>query len=138
MAELTWDEFKFEVQKHSKLPESKAESFFDKFERRNFSPKKIVPLVEAKVELEDPYFNNFVYDRTTGVVLVNMHSHCYSLDQLHHALSGEEHTYGTDRYLEQQLGFYKSSISKTVYKNQYTRLNAQEQMVFRGLEFESA
>lgn len=136
--ELTWDEFKLKVQKHSQLKEEVAENFFEDFERSYYCPKKIVPLEEAKVELNADSFNNFVYDRATGIVLLNLSgAHCDFLNSLYYALSGVEDCYGADRYLEKSMGFYMSSISDTVFKNENTKLTAQERMVFRGFEFES-
>lgn len=130
---MQWNDFVFEVLKNSQMPEADV---MYKLDKENFSPGHIAPLGEAADQLEG--CGNFAYDRASGIVLINMHSHGYLLEMLRHIYTGRcDEYYAADNYLAEGRGFYKSSVSSTVYKGVHTRLSFQERRVFSGFKFEN-
>lgn len=99
-------------------------------------------LTDSKVVLEDDTFtDNWVYDRPTKTLLVNLKrgSHEGLTSHLYEIHKGERISIGSpdnsESYLNEGLGFFLSSASSFATKGEGIRLNAQEKIIFKTVKF---
>lgn len=91
-----------------------------------------------------PNVINFVYDRMTGLVFINLEAGDHAplmgfLEQLHCRMTtrelrhhGDGHYDLGDRYIQNDRGFFLSSVSDGIYKSDTFVMTAQEKLVFRN------